>query len=411
MSEFVSVERINALKSGIEAKTGETYADLTAGVQALVDGYGQGGGGGGVPNRTAWYRPPDMPDYSSLSLPEDEGYAFFTYDTEIPIDPALKKATFGWYFYDTTTFYEVDVDRGHIENGEFVVDERVLENQYFSQQKSPEIDLPTNAGRFICYRVSTSNPKKDFQKFVVSLKSTIDDEGNTVLPTYTPCVESFVWNGGSGVSPITGSALNTTYSKVYMVKGSIVEGGTSEFWDSSKNIVPDVIIWDNVRMQNAFGYLPFSALNNRCQALYILNSDLTCASSAQNIFKDAKSLSILDFTGTTVKATGMQNCFSGCRSLRNLDLSGWDMSEVTNMTNAFNGCASLVHLKLQNLPALAVNFSQCTLLSVESLVGIIAALPALGDGTTLTCTLGATNTAKLTEDQIAVATAKGWTIA
>lgn len=44
MSEFVSVERINALKSGIEAKTGETYADLTAGVQALVDGFGQGGG-------------------------------------------------------------------------------------------------------------------------------------------------------------------------------------------------------------------------------------------------------------------------------------------------------------------------------------------------------------------------------
>lgn len=45
MSEFVSVDRINALKSGIEAKTGETYTDLTDGVQALMDGYGQGGGG------------------------------------------------------------------------------------------------------------------------------------------------------------------------------------------------------------------------------------------------------------------------------------------------------------------------------------------------------------------------------
>lgn len=45
MSGFVSVDRINALKSGIESKTGETYTDLTAGVQALVDGFGQGGGG------------------------------------------------------------------------------------------------------------------------------------------------------------------------------------------------------------------------------------------------------------------------------------------------------------------------------------------------------------------------------
>lgn len=43
---LTSVERINALKNGIEATTGETYADLTEGVQALKNGYGQGGGGG-----------------------------------------------------------------------------------------------------------------------------------------------------------------------------------------------------------------------------------------------------------------------------------------------------------------------------------------------------------------------------
>lgn len=45
---LASVERINALKNGIEATTGETYADLTAGVQALKNGYGQGGSGGGT---------------------------------------------------------------------------------------------------------------------------------------------------------------------------------------------------------------------------------------------------------------------------------------------------------------------------------------------------------------------------
>lgn len=47
LSEIVleSASRINSLKSGIEAVTGETYTDLTEGVQALKDGYGQGGGG------------------------------------------------------------------------------------------------------------------------------------------------------------------------------------------------------------------------------------------------------------------------------------------------------------------------------------------------------------------------------
>lgn len=41
--EFESAKRLDALKQGIEAKTGETYANLTDGVNALIAGYGQGG--------------------------------------------------------------------------------------------------------------------------------------------------------------------------------------------------------------------------------------------------------------------------------------------------------------------------------------------------------------------------------
>lgn len=45
--ELESAARLNALKQGIEAKTGETYPDLTDGVNALIAGFGQGGGSGG----------------------------------------------------------------------------------------------------------------------------------------------------------------------------------------------------------------------------------------------------------------------------------------------------------------------------------------------------------------------------
>ena len=45
--ELESAARLNALKQGIEAKTGETYTDLTGGVNALIAGFGQGGGGSG----------------------------------------------------------------------------------------------------------------------------------------------------------------------------------------------------------------------------------------------------------------------------------------------------------------------------------------------------------------------------
>lgn len=40
---FESAARLNALKQGIEAKTGETYTDLTGGVNALIAGFGTGG--------------------------------------------------------------------------------------------------------------------------------------------------------------------------------------------------------------------------------------------------------------------------------------------------------------------------------------------------------------------------------
>lgn len=40
-----TLNKINNLKAGIEAVTGESYSDLTAAVQGLKNGYGQGGGG------------------------------------------------------------------------------------------------------------------------------------------------------------------------------------------------------------------------------------------------------------------------------------------------------------------------------------------------------------------------------
>lgn len=41
--EIESAKQLAALKSSIEAKTGETYANLTEGVQALLDAYGNSG--------------------------------------------------------------------------------------------------------------------------------------------------------------------------------------------------------------------------------------------------------------------------------------------------------------------------------------------------------------------------------
>lgn len=84
-----SVERINALKNDIEAVTGESYKDLTAGVQALKNGYGQGGGMGIIYSdfTGGTYNLPKKADISSLAVVSENlststmqsGNALFSY--------------------------------------------------------------------------------------------------------------------------------------------------------------------------------------------------------------------------------------------------------------------------------------------------------------------------------------------
>ena len=42
----------------------------------------------------------------------------------------------------------------------------------------------------------------------------------------------------------------------------------------------------------------------------------------------------------------MGNMFSGCSGLTSLDLSGWNMSNVTDMNEMFDGCTSLTTIRM-----------------------------------------------------------------
>lgn len=63
-----TLNKINSLKQGIEAATGETYPDLTAGVQALKNGYGQGGGGVGIDGLPSGYARTDYIQFTGNEL-------------------------------------------------------------------------------------------------------------------------------------------------------------------------------------------------------------------------------------------------------------------------------------------------------------------------------------------------------
>ena len=111
--------------------------------------------------------------------------------------------------------------------------------------------------------------------------------------------------------------------------------------------------------------------------------------------------------------------FYKCSGLTSLDLSNWDTSKVTSMSSMFgtsyNSLSKLTNLNMTNaiLPKTKLTdwgLNYCTALTVDSLVSVLNALPQLDSGTSYTCTIGSDNLAKLSDQQKAIATNKGWTL-
>ena len=97
-------------------------------------------------------------------------------------------------------------------------------------------------------------------------------------------------------------------------------------------------------------------------------------------------------------------------------LPKWNFSNVTGYTGAFDGCTSLTTLAGFTGLKANLSLSDCPL-TVESINNVIDEMydfnangvtPSSEQGT---LTLGATNINKLTDEQKAVATSKGWTLA
>ena len=96
---------------------------------------------------------------------------------------------------------------------------------------------------------------------------------------------------------------------------------------------------------------------------------------------------------------------SSCLTDLSMDISGCTQSQLTTMPN---NLYSLTNFESLGSIDIAMNFSKCPYLTHASLMSI---LNSLSDVTsTLKLTLGAINLAKLTEEEIAIGTSKGWSI-
>ena len=159
----------------------------------------------------------------------------------------------------------------------------------------------------------------------------------------------------------------------------------------------------------------FSDMFSNCSSLVSLdlsNFDTTNLENATSMFANCTSLTSLDLSSfKTSKLTSIQTMFSNCSSLTTLNLSNFDTTNIVDMAGAFN-CESLVNFMppavfAQNEAIATLDFVACPL-SHSSAVALINSLATRTNEPILTLSLDTSET--LTDEEKAIATAKGWTI-
>ena len=193
---------------------------------------------------------------------------------------------------------------------------------------------------------------------------------------------------------------------------------------------------------NVSNVTSFYAMFDGCNEIKKIDISKWVTSSATNMawMFNGNSLKHLDVSNfNTSKVTNMNNMFSHCNSLSKLDISNFDTSNVLNFGSVFSNwstaceelnisglnltrCTSINNtftgtkfnvircdgLRLPNIDMSNIGLNSSTSLTVDSIVGLLNALPQSDKGYSFQ--IGSVNIAKLSDEQKAIATNKGWTL-
>ena len=400
------------------------------------------------PTPGEWVRPESWPDLDTVDLTGFDG-VYLTYDLS-------KTEGYGWIGLFATTADRTSwtVERGHLEAGQFVAErtEQVTSDGYFREL------LDDAYGSIQLWRVSASGHITEL-KFVPLTATSASNMNNNLQP----CVERvgrlpYVVDFSSAFGTAQTSRCCGTRWMQHdkLLDASSVTNMTSAWqycyslqslnlsgWDAS-SVTNLAYAWANcynLQSINLSGWDVSSVtiLQGAWANCYNLQSinlsgwDVSSVTTMAYAWQNCLSLRSLNLSGWgTGSVTNMTSAWQYCYSLQSLNLSGWDVSSVTNLQNAWSGCYSLQSINLSgwdvsrlstnvaypngymlidywpSVISVNQNYSGATSLSIASLLRIIDSLPVVTEARTLT--LGQ-NKLKLTAEQIAVATQKGWTVA
>ena len=182
---------------------------------------------------------------------------------------------------------------------------------------------------------------------------------------------------------------------------------------------PKIICNDNVTSTDRMYY------NSYYYNIDLSGLNLSKTTTMTYMLSDCSNLKTVDLGKKTSTPTTIERLCYNSAKIEEIDLTGIDTSKLTIVGYAFVYCSSLITFKglkdigqayltttSANNWAYELNFSNSSKLSYESLITIINNLYDIATKgcNTQKLVLGSTNLAKLTAEEINVATERGWTV-
>ena len=157
----------------------------------------------------------------------------------------------------------------------------------------------------------------------------------------------------------------------------------------------------------------FSYMFRSCTALTsIPQIDTSNGTNFSGMFNGCTALTSIPQLDTS-NGTNFSYMFTNCTALTSIPLLNMSSIPTTNWDNMFQNCTALENVTFEGTIPVRGNmsvFSSCPNLTVDSLMSFINALTNMSSSATYTITIGSTNLAKLTEEQIQIATDKRITL-
>ena len=144
-----------------------------------------------------------------------------------------------------------------------------------------------------------------------------------------------------------------------------------------------------------------------CPSLQTINLPNSITKISGRAFYECKNLQAINIPNGIIEIR--YNAFEGCLNLQTINIP----NSVTTIDNGiFNRCPILEAVSIESgFNADNLNLSYSNKYTAETIVSWLNALADRTGQATYTLKIGSANLAKLTEEQIAIATAKNWTLA